>query len=81
MNCNEGLMRLRRKKLIFEGSWHLWAGKYHPHLKNCLTQISKDSRSLFARHPDICFNIINKVVKQDFKMTKIWVKFFLKSPS
>ena len=29
--------------------------------------------------PDICFYIVNKVVKQDLKMTKIWVKFVPKS--
>jgi len=34
---------------------------------------------MFARQPDKCFNIVNKVVKQDLKMTKIWVKFVPKS--
>ena len=35
---------------------------------------------MFARPPDICCYTVNKVVKQDdFKMTKIWVKFVPKS--
>ena len=38
-----------------------------------IVNISKGSRSMFARQPDICFYIVNKVVKQDLKMTKIWI--------
>ena len=29
---------------------------------------------MFARQPDIFVYIVNKVVKKDLKMTKIWVK-------
>ena len=36
---------------------------------------SKGSRSMF----DICLYIVNKVVKQDLKMTKILAKFVEKS--
>ena len=39
------------------------------------TIFSKDSRSLFARQLDIFFYVVNKVIKQDLKMTKIWFKF------
>ena len=48
-------------------------------IANCLNPISKGSRNMFARPPDICFYIVNKLVKQDVKMTKIWVKFIPKS--
>ena len=34
---------------------------------------------MFARQPDICFYIVSKVVKQDLKMTMIWVEFVPKS--
>ena len=34
-------------------------------IATCSTHISKDSRSMFARRPDIWFYIENKVVKQD----------------
>ena len=54
--------------------WHIWAGKDHQgpknspkYFANCSNHISKDSRSMFARQPDKCFNIVNKVVKQDLK--------------
>ena len=43
-------------------------------IENCSSHVSKDSRSMFTSQPDICFNIVNKVVKQDLKMTKIWIK-------
>jgi len=43
-------------------------------IAKCLNHISKDSRSMFTRQPDIYFDIVNKVVKQDLKMTLIWVK-------
>ena len=39
----------------------------------------KGLRGMFTRQLDICFYIVNKVVKQDIKMTKIWVKFVHKS--
>ena len=44
-------------------------------IKNCLNHKGKGSRSMFARQFDICSYILNKVVKQDLKMTKIWVKY------
>ena len=34
-------------------------------IANCSTHISKDSRSMFARQPNIWFYIVHKVVKQD----------------
>ena len=37
--------------------------------------VRKGLRGRFARQLDICFYIVNKDVKQDLKMTKIWVKF------
>ena len=43
-------------------------------IENCLNHISKGSRRKFTRQLDICFYIVNKVVKQDLRMTKIWVK-------
>ena len=43
-------------------------------IENCLNHISKGSRSMFARQLDVCFNIEQKVLKQDLKMTNIWVK-------
>ena len=39
----------------------------------------KGLRGMFTRQLDICFYIVNKVVMQDIKMTKIWVKFVHKS--
>ena len=33
-------------------------------IENCLNHISKGSRSMFSRQLDICFYIVNKVVKQ-----------------
>ena len=44
-------------------------------IKVVQTIFSKDSRSLFARQLDIFFYVVNKVIKQDLKMTKIWFKF------
>ena len=29
---------------------------------------------MFARQPDICFYIVDNVVKKNLKMTKVWVK-------
>ncbi len=34
---------------------------------------------MYARQLDICFYIVNKDVKQDLKMTKIWVNVVSKS--
>ena len=44
-------------------------------IENCSNNISKGSRIMFSRKLVYAFYIVNKVVKQDLKMTKIWVKF------
>ena len=43
-------------------------------VENCSNLFSKGSRSMFARQLVICFYIVNKVVKKDLKIEKIWVK-------
>ena len=42
--------------------------------ENCSNDVIKGARSMFARWPDICFYIVNTVVKQDLEMTKILIK-------
>ena len=39
----------------------------------------KGSISMFARQFDTCLEIVNKVVRQDLQMTKIWAEFVPKS--
>ena len=64
-------MVLRREKWILKQLWHvcgkrpLRPPKIVKNIATCSTHISKDSRSMFARQPDIWFYIENKVVKQD----------------
>ena len=48
-------------------------------IENLSNHIDKGSRSMFVRQLDICFYIVNKVLTQDLKMTKIWVKYVPKS--
>ena len=63
--------------------WHFRAGKDHQDPKKIL----KIFQMILARVqkvclPDsliMCLYIVNKVVKQDLKMTKIWAKFVQKS--
>ena len=50
------------------------APKMVKNVENCSNLFSKGSRSMFARQLDICFYIVNKVVKKNLKMTKVWVK-------
>ena len=57
---------VEKEKLIFEGIRHVWAGKDHQdtkNIENCSNPISKGSRSMFASQFDMCFYIVNKVVK------------------
>ena len=48
-------------------------------IENYSNHLGKGTKSMFARQFDIRFYIVNKVVKQNLKMTKIWVKFVTKS--
>ena len=34
---------------------------------------------MFARQFEVCLEIVNKVVRQDLQMTKIWAEFVPKS--
>ena len=49
--------------------------------ENCSNYISKGLRTMFARQFDICFYIVNNIVKQDLKMTKILAKTVIQSLS
>ena len=44
-------------------------------IENRSNHFSKCSRSMFGGQLDVCFYIVNKVVKQDLKITKIRIKF------
>ena len=50
------------------------APKMVKNVENYSNLFSKGSRSMFARQLVICFYIVNKVVKKDLKIAKIWVK-------
>ena len=43
-------------------------------IENCFNHICKGSNKMFARQLDTCLYIVNKVVKQGSKMTKIWAE-------
>ena len=80
MNFNGGLMWLRRENSYLKNydmsgrEKTIKTPKTVKNIKNCSDHISKASRSLFARQFDIYIYIVNKVVKQDLKMTKFWAK-------